>query len=108
MLQFSVEVVLPAAVDGGEGDSVGMKFIDQVHSCAVKGEGVVRDDDSVRSRNKDEQGAREWETGLHSLLIEANENDRGWTEKPERVAVIDGVRGSGGQYQKDEIRGGER
>ncbi len=45
--EFDFEVVVPATVDGGVRDAVGLEFIGERHACAIDSEGIMRDGDTV-------------------------------------------------------------
>src|SRR5579875_2826323 len=88
VLQLRVEVETPSGVYGGERNPAGAKLIGQIEFCTLKSERVVSEDNPASAHENDQQNGREWQPGLHSLLIQADQNDHCWTEQTDGVTVV--------------------
>jgi len=108
VLEFDVEVVLPAVVDGGVGNAGGVELGGEGYAGTVEREGVVGEDDTESCHDRDEEDAGDGDAVVNLLLVVAGEAEDENDQRAEHVAVEEKIGGSGKEQQRvDEGVGAE-
>ncbi len=87
VLEFNIEVVLPAAVDGGVRDTSGAELGGEGCACAVEGELVVGVGDTVGGHDEDQESAGGRDVRTNCFLVVAKQEERRNGDEREQVAI---------------------